>query len=116
MTDTTHRIVLVTARDPLRAGDGAYPLDAATELAGQGHTVTLVLLEDAAALARSGHAYVRQVETARAKGVRIIAEDEALARRAILPGDAGAVDGVEPASIGEVLELLMNGSDRQAWL
>lgn len=106
------RIVLLTARDPLAAGDGPFPAAAATDLAGEGHEVVLVLLEDAVTLLRSGHRNAGELATALSKGVRVVAEDEALARRAINLLDTG----VEPASLGETVELLMTWSDRQAWL
>jgi len=105
-------VVLLTARDPLRAGDGAHALRLAAELAGQGHDVVLALLEDAVVAARSTHAAGPDVEVAIGKGVRVVAEDEALARRGI----AALRDGLEPASMGEVTELLLGWSDRQAWV
>lgn len=112
------RVVLLTARDPLLAPDVPPALTIAAELAGAGHAVTLVLLEDAAALARRDHRHNALVAAAVDKGVRVLAEDEALVRRGIAPLGAGAglADGVEPASIGEAVELLLRGSDRQAWL
>lgn len=106
------RALVVTARDPLRAADGAHPIRLATDLAGQGHEVVLGLLEDAVAVARAGHGAGLDLEAAVAKGVRVVAEDEAMARRGI----AVPTEGVEPASMGEVTELLLSWSERQAWL
>ncbi len=106
------KVVVVTARDPLRAADGAHPVRLAADLAGQGHDVVLGLLEDAVAVARVGHDAGTDLDAALSKGVRVVAEDEAMARR----GMTAAVAGVEPASMGEVTELLLAWSDRQAWL
>lgn len=107
-----NKIVVLTARDPVGAGDGAHALRAATDLAGEGHEVVLALLEGAVTLGRRGHRDGVDLTSALSKGVRVVAEDEALARRGITLGDGG----VEPASMGEILELLMTWSDRQAWL
>lgn len=116
MTDrpdaTSHRIVLLTARDPLRSADTTYPARVARELAAEGHEVTLVLLEDAVVLARRDHSGAEDLEAAIAEGVRVLAEDEALSRRAV--GDVG--EGLEPTRLAEVVDLLMTGTDRQAWL
>ncbi len=106
------RTALLTARDPLRAADGAHPLRLATDLAGAGHEVVLALLEDAVVVTRPGHGAAPALEAALSKGVRVVAEDEAMARRGI----TRLVDGVEPASMGEVTELLLAWSERQAWV
>ncbi len=106
------RTVVLTARDPLRAADGAHPLRLAAELAGAGHEVVVALLEDAVAVARESHAAGHALAAAIAKGARVVAEDEAMARRGIVR----LVEGVEPASMGEVTELLLGWSQRQAWL
>lgn len=106
------RIVLLTARDPLRAADTAYPARAARDLAAAGHDVTLVLLEDAVVLARRDHAGAADLEAAIGSGVRILAEEEALARRAV----AEVGEGVKPTGLAEVVDVLMDRTDRQAWL
>jgi hypothetical protein len=48
-------VVVLTARDPLTAGDGGHAIRAAAELAAAGHPAALVLLEDAVTVARDGH-------------------------------------------------------------
>lgn len=106
------RVVLLSARDPLRAADTAYPARVAAELAADGHEVTLVLLEDAVVLARRGHAGAEDLEGAIGNGVVVLAESEALARRAVERVGAG----VEPTDLAAVVDLLMTRSDRQAWL
>lgn len=105
------RALVMSARDPLRAADGAHALRLASELAGQGHEVVLALLEDAVVATRPGHDARIALDAALAKGVRIVVEDEAVARRGLQPAD-----GVEPASMGEVTELLLAWSERQAWV
>jgi predicted peroxiredoxin len=105
-------VLLLTARDPLQAADVAHPVRLARQLAAAGHDVTLVLLEDAVTLVRAGHAWSDAVVAARQAGVRVAAEEEALARRAI----DRLVDGVKPITLGEVVDALFGWSDRQAWL
>lgn len=103
---------LLTARDPLRAGDGAHPARTARDLARDGHEVVLVLLEDAVALARAGHRDAQVLEEALHAGVQVLAEEEALARRGI----ARLGEGVKPTGNAEVVDLLFGWSERQAWL
>lgn len=110
--DAPHRIVLLVARDPLRAADGADPAHMARSLAAEGHEVTLVLLEDAVAMARQAHRDAEVLQQAAAAGVRIVADEDAMSRR----GVADRAAEVRPAGLGEVVDLLFDWSDRQAWL
>lgn len=106
------KILLLAARDPLEAADVAHPARLARQLTGAGHEVMLVLLEDAVTLARAGHAWSDALTSAQEAGVRILAEDEALSRRAV----HRLVAGVKPLSLGEVVDALFGWSERQAWL
>lgn len=105
-------VVLLTARDPLQTADTAHPLRLARQLAGQGEDVTVVLLEDTVSVARTGHAWADTVTAALEAGVRVVAEEEALARRAV----HRLADGVKPIALDEVVDLLFDWADRQAWL
>lgn len=105
-------VALLTGCDPLHAAGGPRPGRLAAQLAGQGHDVVLVLLEDAVLLARPGHREAPTLEAAIAGGVRVLAEEDALARRAV----QRLGDDVKPAGFGEIVDLLMTWSDRQAWL
>jgi sulfur transfer complex TusBCD TusB component (DsrH family) len=104
--------VLLTARDPLRAGDGPHAARAARDLAAEGHDVVLVLLEDAVVLARAGHRDAVVLEEALHAGVQVLAEEEALSRRAV----ARLGEGVAATGMSEVVDLLLGWSVRQAWL
>lgn len=106
------RVVLLLARDPLQAGDGAAPVEVAAAVRSAGHDVTLVLLEDAVSLARAGHRHGDRLTAAVAAGVAVVAEEEALARRAV----TRLAEQVKPTDFGSVVDLLMLHSDRQAWL
>lgn len=106
------RTVILTARDPLRAGDGTHAARAARELAGEEHEVVLVLLEDAVVLSRAGHRDAVVLEEALHAGVEVLADQEALARRAI----DRLGEGVKPTGMSEIVDLLFGWSERQAWL
>lgn len=106
------KILLVTARDPLGAGDGAVTVRQAAMLAGEGHEVIVALLEDAVVLARSGHAATGDLTAALAAGVQVLAEEEALARRAV----HRLADGVKTAGFGEIADLVMDWAERRAWI
>ena len=106
------KVVLLSARDPLQAVDATSAPAAAHHLASAGHEVVLVLLEEAVTLARDDHQGADGLRAAIAGGVRVLADGEALSRRAVeRPGE-----GVKPTDLGEVVDLLFEWSDRQAWL
>lgn len=106
------KILLLTARDPLQAADSAHPARLARQLGGAGEEVVLVLLEDAVTLARAGHAWSDAVSAAQEAGVRVVAEEEALARRAV----HRLIEGVKPLTFGELVSTIFDWSERQAWL
>ena len=106
------KVLLLTSRDPLRTADGGSPAELAATMAAEGHDVVLVLLEDAVTLARTGHRLADRLAAAAAAGARVLAEEDALARRAV----ARIGDGIKPVAMPEVIDLLMDWSDRQAWL
>jgi sulfur relay protein TusB/DsrH len=106
------KILLLTARDPLQAADGAHPARLARQMSSAGVEVRLVLLEDAVTLARSGHAWSDAVIAAVEVGVDVRVEEEALARRGI----ERVLDGVKPTDLSEVVDALFDWSDRQSWL
>lgn len=108
-TPADRPVVLLTARDPLTAGDGAHAARTAAELAADDHTVTLVLLEDAVTLARDGHRDAGELVAALDAGVEVLVEEEAIARRAVEP-----TAGVKPTTFGEVVDRLVHA--RGAWL
>ncbi len=106
------RVLLLTARDPLQAADVAHPARLARQLGGAGEEVVLVLLEDAVTLVRAGHAWSDAISAAQQAGVRVVAEEEALARRAV----HRLIEGVKPVAFGEVVDRMFDWSERQAWL
>jgi len=101
--------LLLTARDPLAAADGAHPVRVAASLARSGEPITLVLFEDAVALARIGHRDVEELVDALDAGAEVLVEEGALARRAVTP-----IDGCKPTTYDEVVDRFT--ADRSVWL
>lgn len=113
MTDRgAARVAVLTARDTLQAADVAHPVRLARQLAAAGNEVMLVLLEDAVTVTRDGHAWADAVVAAQQAGVQVVAEEEALARRAV----HRLVAGVKPIDLGEVVDALFEWADREVWL
>lgn len=101
--------VIITARDPLGAGDTTHPVRTAAELARTGEPVTLVLFEDAVTLTRLGHRDLEVLVGALDAGVYVLVEREARDRRGVDP-----IDGVEVVDMDAVADLL--DADRSVWL
>ncbi len=101
--------LLLTARDPLAAADGAHPVRVAAALARDGEPVTLVLLEDAVALARIGHRDLEELVEALDAGAEVLVEEDALRRRAVTP-----IDGLKSTTYDEVVDRF--AADRSVWL
>lgn len=78
-----------------------------------GDVITVVLLDEAAASARPGHADGAALRALAEAGVLVAAHDDALRRRA-LPLD-GLAEAVEAVDLDEVAELVTQGADRAVW-
>lgn len=102
------RHAVLVSRDP------RWALDLARAWVGSGDTVTTVLLDRAAALARPGHADAAAVTAALAAGVAVSVHDDALRRR----GLAGTTltDGCKVIDLDEIADLVTDGADRAVWL
>ena len=91
--------------------DAREGLRLAVSWAAAGDTVTVVLLAEAAAVARPGHAQSARIDEAVAAGVDVRAHDEALRRRGI----RSPVAGVKPPDLDELADLVTAGADRTVW-
>ena len=89
-------------------------LELARSWAAAGDEVQVVLLDTAAAIARTGHTLHDTLRCVIAAGVTVAAYDDALRRRAI---DAAALaDGVKVADMDEIADLVAEGAQRVVWL
>lgn len=99
----------------LLISDGVpHALDLALRWARDGHEVTAVLLDAAAASARSGHRHGDRLDQVLAAGVVVQVDDSALRRRAI--GPRTLAEGVKPTDLDQVAELVGDVADRVVWL
>lgn len=91
-----------------------WALELACRWVAAGDSVSAVLLDRAAGLARAEHADAPAVVEALAAGVEVSAHDDALRRR----GLAGRplTEGVKPVDLDEIADLLSEGADRAVWL
>ncbi len=88
----------------------AEALEIVTGWARAGDTVTVVLLDAAVAVARSGHSDEGALRAALDAGVLVLAHDEAIRRRAV---DGGA--RVKTVELDEIADLLTTGADKTVW-
>lgn len=102
------RQCLLVSRNP------RWALRLARTWVGAGDSVTIVLLDRAAALARPGHADAEAILAALADGVEVRAHDDALRRRGLAGRDL--VLGCKTVDLDEIADLIMDGSDRAVWL
>lgn len=98
----------------LSGDDLGWHLELAAAWAAAGDSVTVVLLDAAAAAARPRHQAAAGLDAALASGVVILAEVQALRRRGLMPD--GLAEGVKSISLDEVADLLIDGTDRAVWL
>jgi hypothetical protein len=63
-------------------------------------------------LARAGHSDAQLLEEALHSGVQLLADEQALSRRAV----ARLGEGIKPTGMPEVVDLLFGWAERQAWL
>lgn len=101
-------VVLLISRAP------TWALRLASQWAAAGDTVTAVLCDHGAALARPGHDDAEAVSEAIQHGVMVRAHDDALRRRA-LP-QARLLPGVKAIDLDEVADLVAASADQAMWL
>jgi sulfur relay (sulfurtransferase) complex TusBCD TusD component (DsrE family) len=103
--------LLIASRDPYTHVSAQRCFELASTLAGEGHQVTLFLIQNGVFPARPGSGSSRLTELAR-RGIRVLADDFSLRERGI--PESGLAAGVAPASIEVVIEALESGA-RALW-
>lgn len=102
------RHTVLVSRDP------RWALGLAQRWAHTGDTVTVVLLDQGAALARPGHADADALTDAVAAGVTVTVHDDALRRRAL--AGRPLPEAMKTVDLDEVADLVTDGTDRAVWL
>jgi sulfur relay (sulfurtransferase) complex TusBCD TusD component (DsrE family) len=102
------RHVLLVSRD-LR-----WAVTLATSWAAAGDALTLVLLDEAAAAARTGHESSGLLTAALEAGVQVSVHDAAARRRGI--DERSLTSGVKTVDLDEIADLVGDGADRVVWL
>lgn len=103
--------LLIESRDPFDAVDTSHSYDLARRLAGQGH-VTVFLTQNAVLPARRASAAAGLLRGV-AESATVLADDFSLRERGIT--DAELVDGVTPAPIDRLVELLVEDGRTAVW-
>jgi sulfur relay (sulfurtransferase) complex TusBCD TusD component (DsrE family) len=103
----TDAFVLIASRDPYTHPGTRRCYELAEQLAGEGHRVTLFLVQNGVLPARPGSASP-EVEALAREGVRVLADELSLRERGIAP--ARLAPGVEPAPLDALIEALESGA------
>jgi sulfur relay (sulfurtransferase) complex TusBCD TusD component (DsrE family) len=104
--------LLIETKNPLDGGTYAFELG--KQLKAERHDVTVFLLQDAVFAARqSFKAGAGLRKEARSQGLRVLADEVALRERGLV-GDRVAKD-VEVSTMDELVDLLMERSDKAIW-
>jgi sulfur relay (sulfurtransferase) complex TusBCD TusD component (DsrE family) len=106
------RYVLIETRAPLEGGQYAFELG--RQLRADRHEVTIYLLQDAVFTARRRFQRGEQlVAEARKHDLELLADEVSLRQRGVLGERLSG--GVRPSSMGELVDLLMERSDKAVW-
>jgi predicted peroxiredoxin len=106
------RYVLVETKNPLDGGRWAF--DLGQQLRELDHDVTIYLLQDGVFSARRNFkAGEELVQHAVGQGVRILADQVSLRQRGVVAGRVATKVGV--SEMGELVDLLMERSDKAIW-
>lgn len=106
------RYLLIETKGPLDGG--SYAFDLGKQLRAERHDVTIYLLQDAVfAARRSFKAGQQLIQEAEKSGLRVLA-DGVSARQRGLVGERVA-NGVSVTDMDEMVDLLMERSDKAVW-
>ena len=100
------KYLLIESRDPYDSADSAHFLELARGIRERGHDVTLFLIQNGVLATRQGAEHGERYRNLAQNGIAVLADSFSLRERAI----GQIVEGVEPAEIERLMELLDNGS------
>jgi sulfur relay (sulfurtransferase) complex TusBCD TusD component (DsrE family) len=104
-------LLLVLSKDPYTTETPDLVLDIGQNAKEKGNKVALYLIEDGVTAARNGK-FGKKLTAAKAKGIKIYADDKAVLSRSLT---GKMVGGVEIKEIGTLLDFIMDDFDRVAW-
>jgi len=104
--------VFIESRDQFDPMDGGFVANTASALRERGCAVTVFLVQNAV-LATRQYAYGSRVGQLAAKGVTVLADDFSLRERGIEPSELAA--GVQPAPIGQLVDLMVQPDAKTLW-
>ena len=106
------RYLLIESKSPLEGGE--YSFEVGRQLREQHHDVTVYLLQDAVFAARASMpAGQRLLRDAEKHGLSLLADGVALRERGI--GGGYVAKGVRVSDMNELVDLLMDRSDKAIW-
>lgn len=100
------KYLLIESRDPYDSADSAHFLELARGIRERGHEVTLFLIQNGVLATRQGVEHSERYRNLAQDGVAVLADSFSLRERAI----NRLVEGVAPAEIERLVELLEEGS------
>ncbi len=109
---TQGQYVFIESRDPFESSDTAFVADAAIALRERGREVAVFLLQNGV-LATRAAAQRGQVGRLVEAGVSVLADDFSLRERGIDAADCRR--GVQEASIGTLVDLMMRPNTKTVW-
>jgi predicted peroxiredoxin len=109
---TQSQYVFIESRDPFESTDTGFVADTAVTLRARGREVAVFLLQNGVLATRTG-ARGSQVSRLVAAGVPVLADDFSLRERGIEAGELR--DGVQEASIGTLVDLMMRPNTKTVW-
>ena len=106
------KYLLIESKSPLEGGE--YSFEVGRQLREQQHDVTVYLLQDAVFAARTSMpAGQRLLRDAEKHGLSLLADGVALRERGI--GGGHVAKGVRVSDMNELVDLLMDRSDKAIW-
>ncbi len=104
--------LLIESKNPLDGGEYAFEL--ATQLRQLQHSVTIYLIQDAVFAARKGfEAGEKLVSEAKAQTATLLADEVSLRQRGVIKERLSGA--VRVSNMGELVDLLMDKSDKAIW-